>query len=214
MPFEPTPTHVKSFSDISKVEVFSTVLKFKRWQECIFSTLDNMPDQKTKVGAKILPQWTYANKVCRRTILSTLSNELFDVYCNIVAKKIWGSMIAKYTTEDSVKQSFVIGNYYKWEMKDDRDITTQIHEYLTLLEHLKGVQIDLPESFIIGILIEKLAESWRDYGKDLKHNVGSMSFNNVITNIIIDTIQIGRPGECQESTKQVYFKCQFGGDKE
>jgi len=41
-------------------------------------------------------------KVCRHTIMSTLSNELFHVYypCN-EAKGIWDLMVLKYTTEDA-----------------------------------------------------------------------------------------------------------------
>ena len=53
-----------------------------------FSTLDmhgvafTLTDSKLEANAdvKILDNWTYANKVCRYTILQTLSNELFDVY--------------------------------------------------------------------------------------------------------------------------------------
>ena len=45
--------------------------------------------------------WKHANKVCRNTILSTLSNDLFNVYCPYKeAKQIWESMNKKYTTED------------------------------------------------------------------------------------------------------------------
>ena len=67
--------------------------------------------------------WAYTNKVCRHTILTTLSNELFDVYCVYKeAKVIWESMLTKYTAEDVRKQKFVVGNYYKWEMVDNKDI--------------------------------------------------------------------------------------------
>ena len=67
--------------------------------------------------------WTHTNKVCQHTILTTLSNELFDVYCAYKeAKGIWESMLRKYTIEDVGKQKFVVGNYYKWEMVDNKDI--------------------------------------------------------------------------------------------
>ena len=65
----------------------------------------------------------HANKVCRHTILSTLSNELFDVYWAYKeVKVIWESMFTKYTVEDVGKQKFVVGNYHKWEMVDNKDI--------------------------------------------------------------------------------------------
>ena len=45
--------------------------------------------------------WAHTNKVCQHAILTTLSNELFDVYCAYKEAKVnWESMLTKYTTED------------------------------------------------------------------------------------------------------------------
>ena len=113
--------------------------------------------------------WTFANKVCRHTILTTLSNELFDVYCAYKeAKVIWDSMLKKYTAKDVGKQKFVVGNYYKWEMVDNKDIKLQINEYHKLLEELKAEKIELPEQFVARLLIEKLPDSWSEYKQLLK----------------------------------------------
>ena len=58
--------------------------------------------------------WTHVNNVCRHTILTILSNELFEVYCAYKETNvIWESMLIKYTTEDAGKQKFIVGNYYK-----------------------------------------------------------------------------------------------------
>lgn len=52
-------------------------------------------DQGQKVA------WTHANKICRHIIISTLYNNLFDVYCVYKeACKIWESLVTKYTAED------------------------------------------------------------------------------------------------------------------
>ncbi|CAH9073787.1 unnamed protein product [Cuscuta epithymum] len=48
-----------------------------------------------------------------------------------------------------------------------------------------------------GILIEKLPESWRDYRRDLKHDLGLMSFNDVITHIIIEDTNRKENAKCQ-----------------
>ena len=46
------------------------------------------------VDVKIQESWQYANKVCRHTILQTLSNELFDVFCSCKeAKQIWEALV-------------------------------------------------------------------------------------------------------------------------
>ncbi|RDY01886.1 hypothetical protein CR513_14733, partial [Mucuna pruriens] len=39
---------------------------------------------------KHLIDWTQANKVCRHTLISTLSNELFNVYCSYKEEKHLG----------------------------------------------------------------------------------------------------------------------------
>ena len=90
--------------------------------------------------------WAHANKVCQHTILTTLSNKLFDVhYAYKEAKVIWESMLTKYTTEEVGKQKFVVGNYSKWEMVDNKNIKLQINEYHKLLEELRAKKIELPK---------------------------------------------------------------------
>ena len=72
-------------------------------------------------------------------------------------------MLKKYTAEDVGKQKFVVGNYYRWEMVDNKDIKLQINEYHKLLEELKAEKIELLEQFVAGLLIEKLPDSWSEY---------------------------------------------------
>ena len=120
----------------------------------LLSTENSLPNSEA---------WTQANKVCQHTILTTLSEELFDVYSAYKdAKVIWESMLRKYTAEDVGKQKFVVGNYLKWEMVDNNDIKLQINEYQKLLEELRADKIKLPELFVAGLLIEKLPDSWSD----------------------------------------------------
>ena len=128
MPFAmPLP---KPFPDTSKIEVFDGK-NFKRWQERVYSVLDmhgvatalNQPQPAQESDQAAKDAWTYANKVCRHTLISTLSNDLFDVCCVYKeALKIWESLILKYTVEDAGKQKFVVGNFYRWEMSEAKDI--------------------------------------------------------------------------------------------
>jgi hypothetical protein len=112
---------------------------------------------------------------------------LFDVYYAYKeAKDIWRSMATKYTAEDAGKQKFVIGNYYPWEMVEEKDIKAQMNEYHKLLEDLKSENITLPEAFVAGILIEKLPESWKDYKNQLKHKQKQLPLADLITHIIIE----------------------------
>jgi len=103
-------------------------------------------------------------QVCQHTLLSALFNDLFNVYCSYKeTKEIWDSLILKCIVEDVVKQIFIIGNYYRWELIEDKDIKTQINEYHKLLEDIKVENIILPDEFVLELLIEKLLSSWTDY---------------------------------------------------
>ena len=41
----------------------------------------------TNSSVKQIEDWIHANKVCRHTMLSALSNDLFDVYCSYKEEK-------------------------------------------------------------------------------------------------------------------------------
>lgn len=85
----PVVPYAKPFPDISKIEMFCGQ-NYKRWQERVYSVFDMhgvatalthlKPD--STVDPTQLEMWTYANKVCRHTIVSTLTNEWFYVYCS------------------------------------------------------------------------------------------------------------------------------------
>jgi len=140
-----TINYAKPFPDVSKIEVFAGQ-NFRRWQERVSSTLDlhgvaltltnsKPPSSSTQ---KEVDTWEHANKACRHTIMTTLSNELFDVYCSYKeAKEIW-AMVLKYTAETAGKKNFVIGNYYRWTMLEEKDIKDQINEYHKLIEELNA----------------------------------------------------------------------------
>ena len=54
-------------------------------------------------------------------------------------------------------------------MVDNKDIKPQINEYHKLLEELRVEKIELPKQFVVGLLIEKLPDSWSEYKQQLKH---------------------------------------------
>ncbi|KAL3348123.1 hypothetical protein AABB24_021664 [Solanum stoloniferum] len=132
--------YAKPFLDVSNIEIFSNE-NFKKWQERVFSLLDVHgvahalldPHPGADVNDKIQESWQYANKVCRHTILQTISNELFDVYCSCKeAKTIWEALTKKFTVEDATKQKFVVEKYYQWQMNDEKEMKVHINEYKKL----------------------------------------------------------------------------------
>ena len=75
---------------------------FKRWQERVYSDIDvvNLRNiltyPKPKSDSEDLSKWENGNKQVRHSILSTLTNELFDFYCQYkVANEIWDALTKK-----------------------------------------------------------------------------------------------------------------------
>jgi len=54
-------------------------------------------------------------------------------------------------------------------MSNEKEMKIQINEYKKLLENLKAEGITLPKNIAVGVLIEKLPDSWNDYKNNLKH---------------------------------------------
>ena len=184
-------TASRTFPDTSKIEQFSGS-HYKRWHEKILSALDLhniafvLTDPKPTNDDDLL-KWEKANRICRHTILSTLSNELFDVYYPIQsASEIWESLNKKYILADAGTQKFAIGNFLDFTMVEDKDVSSQIHIFHVLIDDLKNENIILPDAFIAGSLIEKLPESWKDYKYSLKHKRKSLSLEEVIVHIRIE----------------------------
>ncbi|XP_019260300.1 PREDICTED: uncharacterized protein LOC109238322 [Nicotiana attenuata] len=186
--------YARPFPDVSNIEIFANE-NFKRRQERIFSLIDVHgvahallhPQPSADADNKIVESWQHANKVCRHTILQTISNELFDVYCSYKeAKAIWEALIKKFTVEDATKQKFVVENFYQWQMRDDKEMNVQINEFQKLLEDLKAEGMSLPEKFAAGVLIEKLPDSWSDYKKNLKHKQKYFTIEEIVTHILIE----------------------------
>ena len=97
---------VHTYLDTFKIDPFNITL-FKRWQERLFSAIDVVNfrhiliDTKLENDYEFLPIYEIGNKQVRHVILSSLTNDLFDFYCQYkIAKDIWDVMNKKYILED------------------------------------------------------------------------------------------------------------------
>ena len=121
---------VHTHSETYKTDPYNGTF-FKRWQERVFSAIDVvnlrhiLTDPKPEDGSELLPTQEIDNKQVRHDILSTLSNELFDVYCQYkVAKEIQDAMNKKYILEDVGTQKYAIWNFRNFQMIEDRDVSS------------------------------------------------------------------------------------------
>ena len=101
-----------------------------------------------------MPTWETENKQVRHAILSILSNELFYVYCQYkVAKEIWDAINKKYMLKDAGTQKYAMRNFRNLQMIEDRDVSSQIHDYHLLINDFTIEDIKLLEPCVAGYLV-------------------------------------------------------------
>ncbi|KAL5752428.1 hypothetical protein ACOSP7_022615 [Xanthoceras sorbifolium] len=71
-------------------------------------------------------------------------------------------------------------------MDDGKEVSTQIHEFHMLINDLNTEEIVLPEPFVVGSLIEKLWNSWKNYKNSMKHTRKYMNLEDIIVHIRIE----------------------------
>ena len=161
-------TATKAIPDVTKIESFNGN-NFRRWQTKLLLVLDiakvdfvltkPKPVQGDKNYETELPLWENANKICKSIILNALSNELFDIYCTFkLTNEIWDALVTKCIIKDVDIKKYAIDNFLNFQMINDKDVYSQIHFHLIVLE-LNNEGMKLPEPFVIDSLIEKLLES-------------------------------------------------------
>ena len=65
--------------------------------------------------------------------------------------------------EDAGTKKYAIGNFRNFQMTEDRDVSSQIHDYHLLINDLAIEDIKLLEHSVAGYLVETFLESWKDY---------------------------------------------------
>ena len=78
-------------------------------------------------------------------------------------------MKKKYILEDARTQKYAIWNFRNFQMTEDRNVSSQIHDYHLLINDLAIQDIKLREPFVVGYLVETFLESWKDYKNNMKH---------------------------------------------
>ena len=72
-------------------------------------------------------------------------------------------MKKKYILENARTQKYVIWNFRNFQMTEDRNVSSQIHDYHLLINDLAIQDIKLCEPFVVGYLVETLPKSWKYY---------------------------------------------------
>lgn len=87
------------------------------------------------------------------------------------------------------KYFYAIFDRLRWNILttfSGRNISVGSIKYQKLLKDLKANGMSLLEKFIIGMLIEKLLDSWKDLKNSLKHKKKNFTIEKIITHILIE----------------------------
>ncbi|KAK3018053.1 hypothetical protein RJ639_005178 [Escallonia herrerae] len=193
-------TATRVILNLTKVESFNG-LNFNHWQSKLLLVLDIakldfvLTKPKLMLKEDVDPKnfkkeffiWETSDKICKGMILNSLSKELYDVYCSYAyAFDIWYTLNKKYVIEDVDTKKYVIDNFLQFQMSEEKDMSSQIHEFHLVMSKLTKEGMPLPDPFVSGSLIEKLPESWSDYKSMMKHKRKDMTLKDVIVYIRIE----------------------------
>lgn len=197
-------TATKYVPNLTNVDPFNGT-NFKRWQTKLLLIMDiakvdhvltkpkpveppsDATDEQKKEYESSVSTWSSADKICKAIILNSLSNELFDIYClHKHATEIWDALVLKYVVEDAGVKKYAIGNFLNFYMTDEKDVSSQIHGFHLVVAELNNEGMILPAPFIVGSLIEKLPDSWKDYKNTMKHKRKDMTLEELIVHIRIE----------------------------
>ena len=108
--------------------------------------------------------------ICRWHILNTLSDCLYDLYTSMKSpKEIWNALEAKYKIEKVGTNKFIIQKYFDHKILDNVSVLDQVLELQILVNKLRDLSINIPESFQVSAIIAELPPSWNNFRKKLLH---------------------------------------------
>jgi hypothetical protein len=98
---------------------------------------------------------------------------------------------------------FLILKYFEFKMVDNLSVLDQMHELQVLVNKLRDLSINIPESFQVGAIIAKLPPSWNNYRKKLLHMTEDLTLEQIGKHIRIEIESRIRDGIQFESNVNV-----------
>ncbi|KAK2971709.1 hypothetical protein RJ640_004003 [Escallonia rubra] len=123
------------------------------------------------VQAKAAEQkWVGDDYICRRNILNSLSDHLFEQYSKRTcsAKELWEELKLVYDEDLGTKRS-EINKYIQFQMVDGIPILEQVQELHSIADSIIASGTWIDENFHVSAIISKLPPSWKEYRVRLMH---------------------------------------------
>ncbi|PHT43587.1 hypothetical protein CQW23_17612 [Capsicum baccatum] len=85
-----------------------------------------------------------------------MTNHLFNLFVTSKsAKEIWDNLEKKRSSDDAGKKKYVVGQWIKFQMDDDKSIMEQVHEYENLTVDVLNEGMKMCEILQANVLLEK-----------------------------------------------------------
>ncbi|XP_070056569.1 uncharacterized protein [Nicotiana tomentosiformis] len=144
-------------------------------------------NEATSIREQIL-KWQDDDYLCKNYILEAMTNKYYDQYfakCKS-AKELWDTLQAFYLSEEASLKKFLVSNYMKFKMIDDKSITDQVQKFQFINNKIAVSRINLDENFHVGIIISKLHLSWKEYRSKLLHNKEDLTLEQLLQHLQIE----------------------------
>ena len=163
----------KTFNDLSKHEPLDGN-NFKQWSknrlvffeqlevDCVLfkepsmngSNTNTDPSNVITVEDVVKKKFEKDNKIGRGHFLNHMANTLFDLFSNYkYAKEIWDSFEKKYDVDDAGKKKYVVCQWIKFQMVDNKPIMEQVSEYENLTSDFLNEDMKICEIFQANVLL-------------------------------------------------------------
>lgn len=127
---------------------------------------------RENTGAEVAAKkWVNDEYICRRNILNSLSDDLFQQYSNkksYSAKEVWEELKSDYSEEFGRVRSEV-NEYIHFEMVHGISVVQQVEELNDIAKSITKSGIGIDENFQASVIISKLPPSWKEYRAKLMH---------------------------------------------
>ncbi|GJW79896.1 hypothetical protein Tco_0143871 [Tanacetum coccineum] len=132
-------------------------------------------------------QWNHNEYNCRNYILNALDDSLYDIYSTFAtAREIWESLEKKYRTQVACSKKFVVGKFLNFKMNDAKPVVKQVEELQIIVHEMEVEGMGINSNFLVGSIIEKLPQSWKNFKLYLKHLTDDMSFEQLVLKIRVE----------------------------
>ncbi|GKB35787.1 DNA polymerase zeta catalytic subunit-like protein [Tanacetum coccineum] len=110
-------------------------------------------------------QWNHKEYNCRNYILNDLDDSLTQVACSM---------------------KFVVEKFLNFKMNDAKPVVKQVEELQIIVHKMEVEGMGINSNFLVGSIIEKLPQSWKNFKLYLKHLTGDMSFEQLVLKIRVE----------------------------